>query len=156
MPAVHQVVLYDDKAWPERVRAQEVVRVTVHWQEIGDGPARGREDTELYLTAAGRAGLVASLKEYFDIGHQPGAVSAKSPQEHWTGGSRQASLDYWRHVRDFADAFGLKSKKEPSRPAYETPTGSWSYPKWLREAYDRWMAAGSPAPGGDWAPEKAA
>jgi hypothetical protein len=154
MPAVHQIILYDDKAWPEHVRAQEVVRVTVHWQEIGDGPARGREDVELYLTAAGRVDLVTGLKEYFDIGHRPGAATAKPTRETWTGGSRQSSLDHWREVRDFADLFGLKHRKDPGKPAYETPAGSWSYPGWLRAAYARWMAAGRPQPGGDWVPEE--
>ncbi len=156
MPAVTQVILYDDKAWPERVPAQEVVRLTVRWQEIGDGPARGREDVELYLTAAGRGGLVGSLKEYFDLGHRPGGAAGKASQEHWAGGSRDASLHHCRAIRDFADAFGLRSKKDPARPAYETPAGSWSYPKWLRQAFDSWTAAGRPVPGGDWAPGEAA
>jgi hypothetical protein len=155
MPAVTQVILYDDKAWPERVEAQEVVRLTVHWQETGAGPARGREDVELYLTAAGRVELVGDLKKWLALGHRPG-TGGKAPAARWAGGSRDASLKHKEGVRDFADAFGLKSRKDPSRAAYETPTGGWSYPLWLLEAYDRWTAAGRPAPGGDWAPEKAA
>jgi len=157
MPAVTKVVFYADDKWPdEQVEAQEVVRLTAHWQEIGEGPARGREDVELYLTAAARAELVGDLQKWVKLGHRPGAATGKPGKGNWTGGSRLASIGHWQDVRHFADLFGLKSRKDPGRPAYETPTGSWSYPKWLRDAYASWTAAGRPQPGGRWSPGKAA
>jgi hypothetical protein len=150
MPAITQVTLYSDRSWPERVLAQEVARVTVVWQAV-EGEEHGQESVELYLTTAEREQLVGKdLAELFGIGHRPGTKGLvsrpreESGNERWRHGSREASLEYWREVRAFADAKNLRSKKHPERMAYETDSGKPTHPKWMVDMFEEWVAAGRP------------
>jgi hypothetical protein len=141
MPAVTHVVLYDDEAWPERVLAQEVVRLTVLWQSV-EGEEHGQEAVELYLTADGRQRLAADLKRWRELGHKPqgkDVARRASPSS-----SRK---EYRKRERDFADAHGLKNRTDGVHKAYETTTGAGSYyPAWLDRMFEAWEAAGSPPP----------
>jgi hypothetical protein len=146
MPAVTQVILFDDEAWPERVLAEEVVRVTIHWQAI-EGEERGQESIELYLTSAGRQELEKDLARWLGIGHRPG--SRGSPREPGTrhparpGKGDPGRRDYLGRVREFADSRGLRSK-DGLRPVYESPGGGWNYPDPLLDEFDAWETAGCP------------
>ena len=147
MPAVTRVVFYDDKAWPEQVEAAEVVRVTIIRQPVAGGePAR--RTAELYLTGASAAELDADLDPWFEIGHRPGAAPAGDKQasgkKRLAGGARNASVDLHREMREFFTEHDIRSRPDPSRLVFETPSGSWSYPKWAVELYDQWVADGRP------------
>jgi hypothetical protein len=137
MPAVTQVVFYDDVSWPERAEADEVVRVTITRQPVAGGePAR--RTTELYLTAARAAELDKSLDHWFERGHRPGKPEAPA----------RTRRKYLEDVRRYADAHGLKTK-DGKRPVYESPGGSFNYPDSLLARFDAWEAAGCPPPARD-------
>jgi len=137
MPAVTQVVFYDDKAWPERVEADEVVRVTIVRQPVSGGDPHKRT-TELYLTGANAAALDKALDPWFEAGHRPGKPEAPV----------RTRRKYLEDVRGYVDAHGLKTK-DGKRPAYESPGGSFNYPDPLLAGFDAWEAAGCPPPARD-------
>jgi hypothetical protein len=151
MPAVTQVVLYDDEAWPERVKADEIVQVSIVRQPVSGG-SPVRRAAELYLTGARAAELDKSLDYWFGIGHKSGGspVQGREPPGlavNWDGGTRQASVDRRRKIREFLTERDVRSRVDPSRLAFMTPAGSWSYPKWAVAMYDQWVADGRPALG---------
>lgn len=147
MPAVTQVILYDDQHWPEQVRADEVVRVTIVRQPVAGGDPVKRT-AELYLTGAHAAQLDGELDGWFEIGHRPGSTSAgdrEPSRKNWAGGSRRASVDRHREIREFIAERDIRSRVDPARLAFETPGGKASYPEWAVELYDQWVADGRPA-----------
>lgn len=156
MPAVTKVFFYSDLDWPDaEVPADEVVRLTISWVSV-DGDSTGREDVELYLTAAGREQLVKGNGSWLELGHRPGRKpGAGEPKKRSRayGGSREEALDHWRDLREnFVDPYDLRSRKNPEQAAYMNPSGKWYYYKWVRDLYAEWLAAGRPAPGAGWEP----
>jgi hypothetical protein len=151
MPAVTQVFLYSDPRWPEKVPAEEVVRVTIHWQSVETGD-HGRRDVELYLTTAEREKLVAGNEELLAVGHAPGgkasavalsaapsAAPGKTKSMRYgpdAGPNSSERRDYWDGWKRWAESLGLKNK-DGVHEVWETSTGSSGYhPVPVCDAYE--------------------
>jgi hypothetical protein len=142
MPAITRVFLYDDKDWPAQVEAAEVVRVTVTRQPVAGGDPVKRT-TELYLSGPHAAELDSGLDPWFAKGHVPGSAPAGTSATQ--GGSRSRQVGpppgtperrQWKiRMRAWADANGLRNRKDPRFPAWQTTTGKSSYPNPLEDAF---------------------
>ena len=152
MPAVTPVILYADLPWPEKVLAEEVVRVTVNWKAVG-GEGGGHEAVELYALTGDREQLLKDLARWFEAGHSPGTKPTPEDSPLLVRRPGQTSArDQRREVREFVDAYNIRSRKGKDRPAYHNPSGHWWYYAWLLKLFDAWVEAGRPAPGTGWEP----
>jgi hypothetical protein len=147
MPAITRVVLYDDKAWPDRIEAQEVVRLSLHWQSV-TGEEHGRQDVELYLVTDSREELAKELAAWFEVGHKPGGLPAgevEGAELKRTKGMRAGPLtgsgsserrDWKRDLRAWSDGLNLVNRHDQVHPAWQTTTGKNYYPVALERAFE--------------------
>jgi hypothetical protein len=106
--------------------------VTVRWQPV-DGAAGGKEETELYLTTAGRQRLHGDLAQWLAVGHRPGTgpVPGTVSPERDTAGNR----DQRKQERAWADGLGLVNETDPRYHAWQTTTGGYYYPADLDKGF---------------------
>jgi hypothetical protein len=99
---------------------------------------------ELDLTDLNYKELMRDVQRWLDAGQKPGqepllpgayARPARSGHQFTPG-----IVGHNRGLRAWVDAQELKSPKHPELPAYETPTGRWYYPGWLKKAYAAHLA----------------
>jgi len=139
MPALTQVVFYDDMAWPgDRVPAQEVVQVTIVRRPL-EGGSPSRKAAELYLTGKHAAEVDAVLSPWLTVGHplqsghQRGKTTGHGPAAPAGSAERR---DWRRDLRKWSDGLGLVNPDAPQYPAWKNKIGKHSYPADLEEAYD--------------------
>lgn len=152
MPALTQVVFYDDRHWPEHVEADEVVRVTITRQPVHGGDAATRR-TELYLTGEHADELDSGLDPWFGVGHRQGSAPASGTAEPGqrtktmrrgpqTGAGSPERRDWRKRMRKWSDTIGLVNPEAPQYPAWKNAVGKHSYPGDLEVAFELFEQGG--------------
>lgn len=130
-----EVALWDDLelARGRRVRADCTVRIG--WGRPGHGG--GWVIKELELTDENAAELDAVLASYLKAGHAPDSPSRRAS----LAGSQNSKerRDYRRALRAWAEKEGIRSPRDPSRFAFVSKSGGWTYPSWLEARYEQYL-----------------
>ena len=108
--------------------------------EYVDVPLKfGDEEVMLDLSQGGYE-LITKAIDSFKRAGRP--APAKSERRNWTAGSRTEAVEYFRRMREFAKARGIK---------YQSPNGNVWYSATLRRAFEEHIKAeaGNPGDPGD-------
>jgi hypothetical protein len=144
MPARYVVQTLDDMDWPENETPADVTAELALTAEFKDGPPEVRKVT-VYLTRAHYDELVKDTARWFSA---PEDARQRGRDQAGTAGSRTAVMEHRKRLREFADLFGVRNRRNSAVPAYQTATGkNERFPDWLEQEFEAWVEAGCPPPG---------
>jgi hypothetical protein len=129
--------VYDDLAWlrsEAKIPATEVWTISVSVRDARTGhQARADEAFAIELGEGNGQDVDKYLSELRKAGHD---VHVPKPVRETVARRQRHPPGYCAALREWVVAENIRHRRDPSRLAFETPSGTNSYPKWLCDLYD--------------------